>query len=261
MCPEQVVSFNEYDDYIELELTKQTVSTSLLIAADGANSHIRKLASIGTTGWDYQQSAMLINVATEAEQQDITWQQFFPTGPLAMLPLSGRYASLAWYHQRDEIKRLASLTNEQLTEEVNTKFPKRLGKIEVIDKASFPLTRRHANQYVKGRVVLLGDAAHTINPLAGQGVNIGFKDVKALQNVIANALGEGNVWHSAVVLAAYEKARRADNFMMMSSMDLLYKTFSNTSPLLKAVRNIGLFTAQRSKILKNKALVYACGLS
>jgi len=272
-CPDSLASFEERDDYIELSLSErvdgsqQKIKTKVLIAADGANSQVRKLAGIGITGWDYQQSAMLINVETQLPQQDITWQQFFKTGPVAMLPLPNRrdchssFASLVWYHQKDQIKRLSSLSNEALTKEITTHFPQKLGKVKVIDKGAFPLTRRHANHYQKGRVLLLGDAAHTINPMAGQGVNLGFKDVKALQTVIATAIGNGQCWHSPDILAGYEKARRNDNLLMMSTMDALYAGFSHPSPLIKTIRNADLFLANRVAILKNKALAYACGVS
>jgi 2-octaprenyl-3-methyl-6-methoxy-1,4-benzoquinol hydroxylase len=243
----------------------QKITAKLLIAADGANSHVRKLANIGITGWDYQQSAMLINIETQTPQQDITWQQFFETGPLALLPLPGKselggYASLVWYQGKDEMKRLSSLSCEQLQVEILETFPQRLGKIKVIDKGAFPLTRRHANTYQKNRVLLLGDAAHTINPMAGQGVNLGFKDVKALQTVIASAIGNNECWHEPNILSRYETKRRKDNLLMMTTMDSLYVTFGHPSPAVKLFRNIGLAMANKIPFLKKKALAYACGV-
>ncbi|MBA6264951.1 FAD-dependent oxidoreductase [Colwellia sp. Bg11-12] len=243
----------------------QKITAKLLIAADGANSQVRKLANIGITGWDYQQSAMLINIETQTPQQDITWQQFFETGPLALLPLPGKselggYASLVWYQGKDEIKRLSSLSCEQLQVEILEAFPQRLGKIKVIDKGAFPLTRRHANTYQKNRVLLLGDAAHTINPMAGQGVNLGFKDVKALQTVIASAIGNNECWHEPNILSRYETKRRKDNLLMMTTMDSLYVTFGHPSPAVKLFRNIGLAMANKIPFLKKKALAYACGV-
>lgn len=259
-CPETLVSFQQNDNAVEVQLEHESLSAKLLIAADGANSKVRQQSGIGITGWDYPQSAMLINVETEAKQQDITWQQFFPTGPVALLPMPGKNASLVWYHHRDEIKRLVSLSNEQLAQEVMQFFPERLGKIKVKAKGAFPLTRRHANTYQAGRVLLLGDAAHSINPMAGQGVNLGFKDVKALQTVIAMAIGEGQCWHDKNVLAGYEQARRCDNLLMSSTMDVLSSSFSHPSSLVKLVRNTALLVVNRIPFIKNKALAYACGL-
>jgi len=264
-CPNSLLSFQQNAENVIVDLENESITAKLLIAADGANSKVRALANIGVTGWDYSQSAMLIDVETKLLQQDITWQQFYPTGPVAMLPLSGRsglggYASLVWYHQKSEIKRLSSLSHDDLSVAIMEHFPKRLGKIKVVDKASFPLSRKHANTYQNKRVILLGDAAHTINPMAGQGVNIGFKDVKALQHIIAEAIGNGETWSEPKTLARYEKQRRTDNLLMMTAMDALYNSFSHPSTLAKITRNVGLILANRSGIIKSKALAYACGI-
>jgi len=268
-CPETLTSLEQDNNKVTITLTNNTLTANLVIGADGPQSKVREMSDIGMTGWDYQQSAMLINVETSMSQQDITWQQFSPTGPVAFLPLPGKstlggYASLVWYHQRDEITRLASLSNSQLQLEIRKSFPKKLGDIKVLGKGNFPLTRRHANTYQNKHVLLLGDAAHTINPMAGQGVNLGFKDVLALQHVIATAIGNGEVWYDESVLARYEQMRRKDNLLMMSTMDALYASFSHPSPLIKVVRNIVLLAVNKIPLLnstiKNKALAYACGL-
>ena len=260
LCPETLIKLEQTSTDVELTLSSQTLHAKMVIGADGANSEVRKLVNIGTTGWDYAQSAMLINVRTKLPQQDITWQQFFPTGPLAMLPMPGNSASLVWYHEKDQIKRLSAMSHEALGQEIMQSFPERLGKVEVVNKAAFPLTRRHANQYHKGRVVLIGDAAHTINPMAGQGVNLGFKDVKALQQVIAKAMGNGESWHQPEVLARYQQKRRTDNLLMMTTMDALYLSFGHPSPLVKFARNAGLMLVNKLPSVKNKALAYACGV-
>lgn len=284
-CPERLLSLTQDEDKATLTLEKSSLTAKLVVAADGANSKVRQLVNIGITAWDYQQSAMLINVKTQLPQQDITWQQYLPTGPVAFLPLSsaafakesaleqgnqvkqieqGGFASLVWYHQRDEIKRLSALSNQQLQQAVLTVFPKRLGNIEVMAKGAFPLTRRHANTYHDNRVLLLGDAAHTINPMAGQGVNLGFKDVKALQVVIASAIANGECWHENNVLKRYEGMRRKDNLLMQSTMDVLYHVFSHPSPFIKILRNASLLAVSKVPVLnsavRNKALAYACGL-
>jgi len=273
LCPKILKSFKQNDGIVEIELEDSKLEVKLLVAADGANSKVRDLANIGITGWDYQQSAMLINVKTRLPQQNITWQQFLPTGPVAMLPMQQAVnenvqsepdfqgaASLVWYHHRDEIARLNALSNEQLSNAIMEIFPKKLGQIKVINKGSFGLTRRHANQYQNRQVLLLGDAAHTINPLAGQGVNLGFKDVKALQTVIADAIGCGECWHNEEVLSRYEKSRRADNLLMMSAMDSFYVGFSHPSILIKSIRNTLLFFTNKTPLIKNKVLKHACGI-
>ena len=260
LCPETLIKLEQSSTDVELTLSSGTIKAKVVIGADGPNSYVRKLVNIGTTGWDYAQSALLINVETEKSQQDITWQQFFQTGPIAMLPMSGNHASLVWYQNKDEIKRLSALSHDNLVQEIMQHFPKSLGKVAIINKASFPLTRRHANQYQKGRVLLVGDAAHTINPMAGQGVNLGFKDVKALQHVVAIAIGNGKLWHQPEILSRYQQKRRTDNLLMMTTMDALYLSFGHVSPLVKLARNAGLMMVNKVPNLKNKALAYACGV-
>ena len=259
-APANLQSFDCYPDKVIAQLDDKAIQCELLIGADGGNSKVRRMADIGTSGWDYQHSAMLINVITEQEQQDITWQHFIEGAPVALLPLPGNRASLVWYDKPNTINELVKLSNAQLQQKILNHFPKRLGQIEVVDKAAFPLVRRHANQYVKGRVVLLGDAAHSINPLAGQGVNLGFKDVKALQEVIATAIGSGEHYASSEVLQRYEKQRRNDNLLMMTTMDLIYRGFKQPTGPIKLLRNLGLFGAQRLGPIKDKVLAYACGL-
>jgi 2-octaprenyl-3-methyl-6-methoxy-1,4-benzoquinol hydroxylase len=268
-CPEQLQTLEQSSDKVILTLTHCKITAKLVVGADGPQSKVRQMASIGMTGWDYQQSAMLINVETSNPQQDTTWQQFFPSGPIAFLPLPGKstlggFASLVWYHQRDEIRRLTSLSNINLQQEVLERFPKSLGTVKVLNKAAFPLTRRHANNYQHKRILLVGDSAHTINPMAGQGVNLGFKDVAALQSVIRDAITNGEVWHDESVLARYEKKRRHDNLLMMSTMDALYVGFSHPAPAVKSLRNLALLAINKvpflNSTIKNKALAYACGL-
>ena len=279
-CPESLLDYQQLEHGVKVQLTHETLTAHLLVAADGANSQVRQLAGIGITGWDYQQAAMLINVKTQLPQQNITWQQFLPSGPVAMLPMPNHdisvikneltalqqkiqfqgCASLVWYHQSDKIKQLMTLSNKQLAQEIDDVFPKCLGRVKVINKGSFPLTRRHANHYQKGNVVLLGDAAHTINPLAGQGVNLGFKDVLALQTVVSEAIAHNELWYNSEVLQRYEKKRRIDNLVMMSAMDGFYTAFSHPSPVVKFLRNSVLFTVNKFTLLKNKALKQACGI-
>jgi len=247
-------------DGYQISLKDQKISCRLLIGADGANSMVRTAANIGVTSWDYQQHAMLINITTQASRQDITWQQFFPTGPRAMLPLNGNNASLVWYDSPQRIKMLSQLTNQQLHQEVTTHFPNRLGEFSVNNAGSFPLTRRHAQQYVKSNVCIVGDAAHTINPLAGQGVNLGFKDVQSLSQVICDAVNHNECWWDESVLKRYENERRSDNLLMQSAMDAFYHTFSNEFTPVKLLRNVALKLAQQSSWGKKQVMKYAMGL-
>jgi 2-octaprenyl-3-methyl-6-methoxy-1,4-benzoquinol hydroxylase len=262
-CPNNILSISlPVHERVCVTLSDQTqIETQLVIAADGGNSPTRQLAGIGVTGWQYSQAAMLIHVETTYEQQDITWQQFMPSGPKAFLPLAGKNASLVWYDRREKIEQLAALTNEQLTLKIKQNFPECLGPVRVINSGSFPLARQHANCYIQPHIVLLGDAAHTINPLAGQGVNLGFKDVTKLRSVIAQALQTNRNWWQTSVLADYERVRRRDNQIMMTAMDSLYWGFSNENNLLKQGRNQVFRMINQCRPLKKHALKYACGLA
>ncbi|KFK95165.1 MULTISPECIES: 3-demethoxyubiquinol 3-hydroxylase [unclassified Serratia (in: enterobacteria)] len=240
--------------------SSETLQARLVIGADGAHSQVRKLAAIGTSGWQYRQSCLLISVETGAPQQDVTWQQFFPSGPRAFLPLCGPWASLVWYDSPQRIRQLQALPLEQLEREVAAAFPSRLGAVKVHAAGSFPLVRTHAQRYVQPGLVLLGDAAHTINPLAGQGVNLGYRDVDALFDVIIGARELGEDWASEAVLMRYQRRRRTDNLLMQSGMDLFYAAFSNNLAPLGVARNLALMVAQRAGKLKEHALKYALGL-
>ncbi|MCK6262221.1 2-octaprenyl-3-methyl-6-methoxy-1,4-benzoquinol hydroxylase [Vibrio sp. ZSDE26] len=253
-CPEQLKAI-EFGNSNQLTLESgEMIEAEWVIGADGANSQVRQLSGIGVTAWDYRQHCMLINVETALAQQDITWQQFMPSGPRSFLPLSGQNGSLVWYDAPKRIRQLSAMDNETLRTEILSHFPKELGDIKVLESGSFPLTRRHAQQYVKHRCILVGDAAHTINPLAGQGVNLGFKDVVSLLDET-----EGDEI-KLDDLSRYENKRRRDNLLMQTGMDLFYKGFKSTNPLIKFVRNGALKIADKSGALKSEVLKYAVGL-
>ncbi|MGS2721246.1 FAD-dependent monooxygenase [Paraglaciecola aestuariivivens] len=242
------------------------IAAKMLIAADGGQSFVRQQAGIGVQGWQYSQQALGILIKTCAAQQDITWQQFTANGPLAFLPLFDGYASLVWYHHPQDIRQLQQLSKTKLKQQIQAHFPPELMDFEVLSSASFPLTRMHANQYYKANTLLIGDAAHTINPLAGQGVNLGFKDVTVLLEVLAEAKKQANFADllspdiNQKWLKRYQKQRRADNLLMMSAMDILYAGFSNNHFPFKFMRNAALKLANNAGPLKAKAMRYAIGL-
>ncbi|MCU5774144.1 3-demethoxyubiquinol 3-hydroxylase [Erwiniaceae bacterium BAC15a-03b] len=236
------------------------LKTRLVVGADGANSQVRQLAGIGIHGWNYSQSCMLITVRCEHPAGDTTWQQFTPQGPRAFLPLFDNWASLVWYDAPARIRQLQAMPLSQLQKEIAAHFPARLGRFSAVAAGSFPLVRRHATRYVQDGLALVGDAAHTINPLAGQGVNLGYRDIDALIDVLTEARNNAEAWSSDAVLQRYQRKRHTDNLLMQSGMDLFYFTFSNQLAPLKVVRNLGLMVAQRSGVLKRQALRYALGL-
>lgn len=235
------------------------ICAKLVIGADGAQSTVRQLANIGTQGWQYQQACLVAYVDTPYAQQDITWQQFYSSGPRAFLPLPGAQASLVWYDDAAKVKQLAQLAPAALERAVLAAFPKELGAIKVKSSAWFPLARMHAQHYVKGRVVLAGDAAHTINPLAGQGVNLGFADAMLLaEQLIANEQA-GRDLADTHSLLAYQRQRKAQNALMMSTMDVIYQTFSRDWQPLNFIRQQGLRLAENAGMAKTLLTKYAVG--
>lgn len=233
----------------------------LLVAADGGQSQAREAAGIGVHRWQYPQQALVAYVETAYPQQDITWQRFVAAGPQAFLPLTGQYASLVWYEHPDEVKRLLALSDEDFHTQLKRRFPEEVGDIRrIIRRASFPLNRQHALDYCKEGVVLVGDAAHMIHPLAGQGVNIGLLDAAVLAEVILDALQHGKRFSSAVLLGEYEQRRRAHNLAMMTVMDMFYRSFSSEQLPVKALRNIGLGLTQHLAPVKHQVMGFAMGL-
>ena len=263
ICPSTITKINYAigdDSLLELDDGRQ-LSTQVLVAADGGQSRVRQIVGLGVTSWDYKQHALVIYIETAYKQQDITWQRFLPSGPQAFLPLTGHYGSIVWYNSPDEVRRLKSLSYEALKDELQSAFPDCLGQVnQVLGVASFPLKRQHAQNYVKPGVVLVGDAAHMINPLAGQGVNIGLLDAAALGEVLVDAAKKGLAVGDLSVLKRDEQLRRNDNLKMMTVMDVFYQVFSNEILPIKLIRNLGLGLAERLLPAKNKVMRSAMGL-
>ena len=266
ICPATINKINysaeQQSVHSEVELGNGRILTAkVLVAADGGQSRVRQTVGLGVTSWDYKQHALVIYIETDYGQQDITWQRFVPSGPQAFLPLTGHYGSIVWYNSPDEVNRLKALSNADLMRELVATFPDCLGKVNaILGTASFPLKRQHAQEYVKPGVVLVGDAAHMINPLAGQGVNIGLLDAAALGEVLVEADKQGLEIGDLSVLKRYEKLRRNENLKMMTVMDVFYRVFSNQVLPVKFLRNLGLGLAERILPAKNKVMRSAMGL-
>ena len=251
-------------EQVVVRCQSQTLRTRLLIGADGARSKVRQAALIGTHAWDYQQSALVATILSALSQQSITWQRFVPSGPQAFLPLAQQHASLVWYNRPQEVRRLLALSESDFLRELETAFPPELGGVQVlIGRASFPLRRMHTQHYVRERVALIGDAAHTVHPLAGQGVNMGFLDAAVLAEVLLDAVAKGREFDLGAlsVLRQYERWRRHDNLLMLTATDAFYRAFSNTNPILRFTRNSGLALANGFGPLKHQAMRVALGLA
>ena len=254
----EVIDIEQSEQQVSVTLSNQQVITAeLLLACDGANSGVRNHLQLPVTSWDYRQHCLLINITTDCAQQTVTWQEFRETGPCAFLPLAGNNASLVWYNSPQKIKHLQSLTNQQLKQTILAEFPKLDFDFEVDAKGGFPLTRRHAKHYYQGRVVLLGDAAHTINPLAGQGVNLGFKDVQCLVELLTQC----SDLPISEMLKRYQCQRRPANLLMQTGMDVFYKVSKSDSDLIRVLRKGFLGLAQQSGQVKNRVMRYAMGIN
>ncbi|UZE95702.1 FAD-dependent monooxygenase [Alkalimarinus alittae] len=272
LCPSNIQSIDFDSPLPTVSYTQNSLqdnlselTAKLIIGADGALSKVRDWASIGMNSNQYEQQALVATVEYQGEQQDITWQAFTSTGPLAFLPLMDvnkkHYGSLVWYDQPDKIRQLMALDSPSFMEEVTKNFPPQLPPlIKLLKKGSFTLVKRHAQDYISHRVALAGDAAHTINPLAGQGVNLGFQDAATLVEVITTAHTQGKDIGLTENLRQYERLRKIENQKMMEIMDLFYHLFSNNHPPLKLLRNIGLGLADKLPFGKKKVIKYAMGL-
>ncbi|MFN3880561.1 MAG: UbiH/UbiF/VisC/COQ6 family ubiquinone biosynthesis hydroxylase [Nitrincola lacisaponensis] len=263
ICPAKTlnIDYSPGSSLVQLDDGRELLAR-LLIGADGGESRVRQAAGIGISKWDYDQQALVASVITDYPQQDITWQQFTATGPLAFLPLNGPHASLVWYNTPDEVKRLLALSDEAFLQALHQRFPACLGKIsQLLERGAFPLRRQHAQRYIVEGVALAGDSAHMIHPLAGQGVNIGFMDAAMLAEVLLQAASENHdAFYSEEVLSRYQQARRSQNLLMMQTMDAFYRVFSTENPPLKLLRNLGLGLAERLPFAKPHVTRYAMGL-
>ncbi|HET7885220.1 MAG TPA: ubiquinone biosynthesis hydroxylase [Bradyrhizobium sp.] len=239
-----------------------TIESSLLVAADGARSKLRERAGIATHGWDYNQSGIVVTVAHERDHQGRAEEHFLPAGPFAILPLTGKRSSLVWTEKRAEAARIVALGDEEFHSELERRFGLHLGEVKALDKPrAFPLQYFVARSFIGERLALVGDAAHVIHPIAGQGLNMGLKDVAALAEVIVDAARLGIDPGQADVLERYQRWRRFDTMAMGFATNSLNFLFSNESTLLRTVRDIGLGLVDRAPPLKGLFIRQAAGLA
>ncbi|HLI98673.1 MAG TPA: ubiquinone biosynthesis hydroxylase [Bradyrhizobium sp.] len=238
------------------------IEACLLVAADGARSKLRERAGIVTHGWEYDQSGIVVTVGHERDHHGRAEEHFLPSGPFAILPLTGKRSSLVWTERRLEAARLVDLGEAEFHRELERRFGLHLGEIEVLDRPrAFPLGYFVARSFIGERLALVGDAAHVIHPIAGQGLNMGLKDVAALAEVIVDAARLGIDPGQADVLERYQRWRRFDTMAMGLATNSLNLLFSNQSTLLRAVRDIGLGLVDRAPPLKGLFIRQAAGLA
>ncbi|WP_108472668.1 UbiH/UbiF/VisC/COQ6 family ubiquinone biosynthesis hydroxylase [Rhodanobacter thiooxydans] len=262
LCPAEVKGFEAREDRIQLELTTgETLAAGLLVAADGAASPLRRLAGIGTRGRDYAQRAVVAHVATERPHQDTAWQRFLPGGPLALLPLADGRSSIVWSLPETEAQRVLALDDKTFLDELGVASDFRLGRIVAsTPRAAFPLKLQLAERYQADRVVLLGDAAHAVHPLAGQGVNLGLRDVAELRDTLVDARAAGRDIGAAHVLRRYARRRRSADTLDALGFDALARIYAWQSPALVAARSVGVRLLDRFAPLKRRFSEHAAGL-
>jgi 2-octaprenyl-6-methoxyphenol hydroxylase len=233
----------------------------LVVAADGARSAIRQNAGIATHGWNYGQSAIVINVGHERDHEGRAEEHFLPAGPFAILPLKGRRSSIVWTETTREAERIVALPDDDFHAELEQRFKLQLGEISVLGaRRVHPLGFFVARSFIAERVAVIGDAAHVIHPIAGQGLNMGLKDVAALAEVIVDAARLGLDPGTANVLDRYQRWRRFDTVAMGLATDGLNRLFSNRSDVLRLARDVGLGLVERIPNLKRLLIREAAGL-
>ena len=238
-----------------------TVAARLLVAADGARSHIRELAAIQSFGWWYGQSAIVTTVKHERDHHGRAEEHFLPAGPFAMLPLRNRRCSIVWTERTAEAERLIALDDTAFHDALEQRFGLRLGEINVVGpRRAYPLGFSVARSFIADRIALVGDAAHMIHPIAGQGLNMGLRDVAALAEAIVDAARLGLDPAGPDVLERYQRWRRFDTMAMGVATDGLNRLFSNHSDALRLVRDIGLGLVDRLPELKQVFIREAAGI-
>jgi 2-octaprenyl-6-methoxyphenol hydroxylase len=245
----------------EIELASGgALRARLVVAADGGRSKMRSLAEIQTAGWDTGQSGIVATVAHERDHAGWAEQYFLPAGPFAILPLPGRQSSIVWNERHGDAKTLLALDADDLLRELERRFSPRLGAIRLASRVeAFPLNFRFARRFVGERIALVGDAAHTVHPLAGQGLNLGLRDVAALAEAVVERMRLGLDPGDRATLEAYQRARRFDVVSSSLGMDALNRLFSNDFAPLRFVRDVGLRAVDRLPALKSFFMAEAAG--
>jgi 2-octaprenyl-6-methoxyphenol hydroxylase len=258
-----VRSFDYVGSMIEVDLANgETRVARLLVGADGARSAVREHAGIAFYGWDYDQSAIVTTVAHERDHNGRAEEHFLPAGPFAILPLTGKRSSIVWTEERKEAERIIALSDGEFHAELEKRFGLKLGDIEVVGaRRAFPLGLYTARSFVAERIALIGDAAHVIHPIAGQGLNMGLRDAAALAEVIVDAARLGLDPGGAEVLERYQRWRRFDTMSMGIATDGLNRLFSNRSDALRLFRDIGLGLVERTPPLKRFFIREAAGFT
>ena len=243
-----------------------TLDARLVVAADGRRSALREAAGIKIVGWDYGQTGIVTTVAHERPHDGVAVQHFLPAGPFAILPLTGNRSCITWSEETAEARRLLALDDARFLDEIDLRFGGKRGPLSLAGppgapRQSWPLEVHLARSYVARRFALVGDAAHGVHPIAGQGLNLGLRDVAALTEVVADAARLGLEPGDAEALARYERWRRFDSMLSAATYDGLNRLFSNDWTLVRAARGLGMGLLDRMPGIKRMLVAEAAGLA
>jgi 2-octaprenyl-6-methoxyphenol hydroxylase len=259
----EVISQNVKDTGVSLKLSDgQVLRTQLLVGCDGRNSKIAHWSNISHVGWNYNQTALVCALSHEKQHFGVAHQFFNPAGPLAILPLKDNKSSIVWTETKDRAKHINDMCDEDYLNALSPFIGNFLGSINLVgDRFSYPLGLSLADSFIAKRTVLVGDSAHGIHPLAGQGLNLGLKDIAALTEVLALAKRRGESFSSKQVLERYQKWRRFDTSAMAVATDSINKLFSNDNIILRSMRDVGLGSVNATPHLRRSFMRHAAGLS
>jgi len=263
MAGETVIAQDVDARRVEVSLASGgSVSGRLLIGADGRQSGTCARAKIRRTGWSYGQTALVCAIAHDKPNGGVAHQLFLPPGPLAILPLTGNRSSIVWSETDAQARALNALPEEQYLEVLRPRFGDFLGEISVAgDRFTYPLNLTLANSFISDRMALVGDAAHGMHPIAGQGLNAGLRDVAALAHVLSHAVRRGEDIASPITLERYQSWRRFDTASLAAATDLFNRLFSNDNPLLRAGRDLGMALIGKAPALRRNFIREAAGLT
>ncbi|MGH8529087.1 MAG: UbiH/UbiF/VisC/COQ6 family ubiquinone biosynthesis hydroxylase [Nevskiales bacterium] len=261
-CPARLAAMELNAQAAQLSLEDgRALECALVIGADGSQSLVRELAGIASFGWSYGQRGIVANVTTEHAHAATAWQRFLPTGPLAFLPLADGRCSIVWSADETLADDLLALSDTTFCERLGAAFEHKLGMITATSRrAAFPLTMQQAERYSLPRLALLGDAAHVIHPLAGQGVNLGFQDAELLGSELSSAREQDKDLGAERHLRRYERTRKSENALMVAATDGLYRLFHSDNSLLRFARTRGMGLVNRLAPLKQQFMQRAVGL-
>ncbi len=261
LAPEKVVSFNKEPSNVSVTLDSgKVIEGKLLLGIDGRNSQVRKWAGFHLHGWGYGQTGIVCTIEHEHSHCGIAHERFLPSGPFAILPLTGNRSSIVWSEKDHLVDTIMGLSDRAFESELQRRVGDFLGKVNVVGgRFAYPLTLQYSDEFVSDRVTLVGDACHGMHPIAGQGLNLGLRDVAAIVEVVTDAARAGLDIGSVSVLEEYQQWRRVDNAALLSVTDVLTKLFSNDIAPIRHARDLGIAVVDQVEPLKNVFMQHARG--